>query len=83
VAENGWLPLSSEGVLREINSVGVIGHDGHGQQFLIAMLSSGHPSESDGIQVVQAAAKVAVAVPAVTSFQRPQARQYQGSRIRE
>jgi hypothetical protein len=57
----------------------VISHDG--QQLLIAVLSSGHPSESDGIQVVQAAAKAAVS--AVTSFQRPQARQYQESRIRE
>jgi hypothetical protein len=73
--KNGWLPSAPRGGLWEINSIGVISHDG--QQLLIAVLSSGHPSESDGIQVVQAA------VSAVTSFQRPQARQYHESRIRE
>jgi hypothetical protein len=64
--KNGWLPLSSEPGLWEINSIGVISHDG--RQLLIVVLSSGHPPESDGIQVVQAVAKAAVAVSAVTSF---------------
>jgi hypothetical protein len=44
------------------------------------VLSSGHPSESGGIQVVQAAGKAAAS--ALACFQRPQARQYQESRIR-
>jgi hypothetical protein len=79
--KNGWLPLSSGGGLREINSIGVISHDG--QQLLIAAMPSGHPSESDVIQVVQGAAKAAVAVSAVACFQRPQARQYQENRIWE
>lgn len=59
---------SSEGGLSEINSIGVISHDG--QQLVVAVLSSGYPSESDGSQVVQAA------VSAVTGFQRPQAKHY-------
>jgi hypothetical protein len=76
--KNGWLPLSSEGGLWEINSIGVISHAG--QQFLVAVLSSGHSSESAGIHVVQAAAKAAVS--AATGFQRPQAKQYPKNRMR-
>lgn len=49
--------------LRKINSIGVISRDD--QQPLIARMPSGHPSESDVIQVVQAAAKAALAVSAV------------------
>jgi hypothetical protein len=67
--------------LRKINSIGVISRDD--QQPLIARMPSGHPSESDVIQVVQAAAKAALAVSAVACFQRPQARQYQEDRIQE
>jgi hypothetical protein len=42
-----------------INSIGVISH--HGQRLLVAVLSSGQPSQQAGIQQVQAAAKAAAA----------------------
>jgi hypothetical protein len=42
-----------------INSIGVVSH--HGQRLLIAVLSSGQPSEQTGIQQVQAAARAAAA----------------------
>jgi hypothetical protein len=56
--KNGWMPDGPLG-LWVINSIGVITH--HGQRLLVAVLSSGQPSEQAGIQQVQAAAKAAVA----------------------
>jgi hypothetical protein len=51
--------------MREINSIGMISHGG--RQLLIVVMLCGHLSESDVIQVVQAA----LAVSAVACFQRP------------
>ena len=56
--KNGWLPDGPLG-LWVINSIGVVSH--HGQRLLIAVLSSGQPSEQAGIQQVQAAARAAAA----------------------
>ena len=55
--KNGWLPVSSGWV---INSIGVVTRAGH--QLLIAVLSTGAPTENDGISQVQAAARAAAAV---------------------
>jgi Beta-lactamase enzyme family len=55
--KNGWLPDGSSAAW-VINSIGVISHDGH--EMLVAVLSSGQPSESAGIAQVDAAAKAAV-----------------------
>jgi hypothetical protein len=55
--KNGWLPVSSGWV---INSIGIVTHAGH--QLLIAVLSTGAPTENDGISQVQAAARAAAAV---------------------
>jgi hypothetical protein len=54
--KNGWLPLGPDGQW-VINSIGVISHAG--QRLLVAVLSSGQPSESVGIGQVQAAARAA------------------------
>ena len=54
--KNGWLPLAPDGQW-VINSIGVISHAG--QRLLVAVLSSGQPSESAGIGQVQAAARAA------------------------
>jgi hypothetical protein len=81
VAKNGWLPLSSEGVLQEISSIG--GDRPRRPAVLIAMLSSGNPSESDDSQVSRPPRRPLSPVSGVTSFQRPQGRQYQESRIRQ
>jgi hypothetical protein len=56
--KNGWLPDGPLG-LWVINSIGVISH--HGQRLLVAVLSSGQPSEQTGIDQVQAAARAAAA----------------------
>ncbi len=56
--KNGWMPDGLEG-LWDINSIGVISH--HGQRLLVAVLSSGQPSQQAGIDQVQAAAKAAAA----------------------
>jgi hypothetical protein len=56
--KNGWLPDGPLG-LWVINSIGVITH--HGQRLLVAVLSSGQPSEQAGISQVQAAAAAAAA----------------------
>jgi hypothetical protein len=56
--KNGWMPDGPLG-LWVINSIGVISH--HGQRLLVAVLSSGQPSEQVGIQQVQAAARAAAA----------------------
>lgn len=60
--KNGWLPLGPD---QEwiINSIAVIRHAGH--RILIAVLSSGQPSESAGIR--QAEAVATAAVSAVTA----------------
>jgi Beta-lactamase enzyme family len=54
--KNGWLPDGPAG-LWVINSLGVISH--HGQRLLVAVLSSGQPSQQAGIGQVQAAAQAA------------------------
>jgi Beta-lactamase enzyme family len=56
--KDGWLPVGPLGTWI-INSIGVIRHAG--QPLLIAVLSSGQPSESSGIRQVQAAAIAATA----------------------
>jgi len=57
--KNGWLPDGSESGLWVINSIGVLRHDG--QRLLVAVLSSGQPTEAVGISQVQAAARAAAA----------------------
>lgn len=57
--KNGWLPAGPDGQW-VINSIGVISHAG--QRLLVAVLSSGQPSEPAGIGQVQAAARAAAAV---------------------
>jgi hypothetical protein len=54
--KNGWLPDGLAG-LWDINSIGVISR--HGHQLLIAVLSSGQPTQQAGISQVQAAATAA------------------------
>lgn len=56
--KNGWLPDGPPG-LWVINSIGVLRHDG--QRLLVAVLSSGQPTEAVGISQVQAAARAAAA----------------------
>jgi altronate dehydratase len=55
--KDGWLPDSSA-TTWVINSIGVISHGGH--QLLVAVLSSGQPSEPVGIAQVDEAARAAV-----------------------
>jgi Beta-lactamase enzyme family len=55
--KDGWLPDGSP-TAWVINSIGVISRGGH--EMLVAVLSSGQPSESAGITQVDAAAKAAV-----------------------
>ena len=56
--KNGWMPDGVYG-LWDINSIGVINR--HGQRLLVAVLSSGQPSQQAGISQVQAAARAAAA----------------------
>jgi beta-lactamase class A len=56
--KNGWMPDGPSG-LWDVNSVGVISH--RGQRLLVAVLSSGQPSQQAGIDQVQAAARAAAA----------------------
>jgi Beta-lactamase enzyme family len=56
--KNGWLPDGPSG-LWVINSIGVLRH--RGQRLLVAVLSSGQPTQQAGIQQVQAAAQAAAA----------------------
>ena len=56
--KNGWLPDGPSG-LWVINSIGVLRHQG--QRLLVAVLSSGQPTQQAGIQQVQAAAQAAAA----------------------
>jgi Beta-lactamase enzyme family len=61
--KNGWMPDGPAG-LWVINSIGVIGH--HGQRLLLAVLSSGQPSQQAGIRQLQAAARAAAAAITTT-----------------
>jgi hypothetical protein len=56
--KNGWLPDGPSG-LWVINSIGVLRRDG--QRLLVAVLSSGQPTQAAGISQVQAAATAAAA----------------------
>mgnify|MGYP001275468267 CR=1 FL=1 len=67
--KNGWLPRSQTD-LWDINSIGRITWGG--REFLIAVVSDGHPTEEDGIAAVEAAAEAAVA--AITTPRQPAGR---------
>ncbi|MFJ8432089.1 serine hydrolase [Kitasatospora sp. NPDC094019] len=59
--KNGWLPRDSDG-LWVINSIGRVERDGH--ELLIAVVSDGNPTDTDGMRLVESvalAAAVAVA----------------------
>jgi Beta-lactamase enzyme family len=56
--KNGWLPAGPDRTW-VINSIGVVTHAGH--TLLIAVLTSGQPSQPAGIRLVQAAATTAAA----------------------
>jgi hypothetical protein len=68
--KNGWLPDGPSG-LWVINSIGVLRHDG--QRLLVAVLSSGQPTEAAGISQVQAAATAAAASVTESACQPGQA----------
>lgn len=55
--KNGWMPLSATG-LWVINSVGRV--TAGDRDFLVAVLSGGHPTKDAGIALVEAAARAAV-----------------------
>ena len=55
--KNGWLPRRTTN-LWEINSIGEVQHGG--QQYLVAVLSSGNKTMDSGISVVQQLARAAV-----------------------
>ena len=61
--KNGWMPDGPAG-LWVINSIGVISH--HGHRLLLAVLSSGQPSQLAGIRQAQAAATAAAAAITTT-----------------
>ena len=48
--KNGWLPLNDADTDWQINSVGWV--SGDGRDYLIAMLSTGSPTEQYGIDTV-------------------------------
>ena len=50
--KNGWLPLNSAGTDWQINSVGWV--HGDGRDYLVALLSTNDPSESYGIDTLNA-----------------------------
>nr|WP_237281943.1 serine hydrolase [Streptomyces griseochromogenes] len=56
--KNGWMPRSATG-LWDVNSIGRVTVDGAG--LLVAVLSKGTVSQAEGISLVEAAAKAAVA----------------------
>jgi hypothetical protein len=49
--KNGWLPLNAAGTDWQINSVGWI--SGLGRDYLIAVLSTGNPTEAYGIDTIE------------------------------
>ncbi|MFF2645552.1 serine hydrolase [Streptomyces niveus] len=55
--KNGWMPLSATG-LWVVNSVGRV--TAGDRDFLVAVLSGGHPTKDAGIALVEAAARAAV-----------------------
>lgn len=57
--KNGWLPRSTTG-LWDVNSIGRVTVDGHA--YLVALLSNGNSTQTEGISLVEAAAKAAVSV---------------------
>ncbi|MFF4761995.1 serine hydrolase [Streptomyces sp. NPDC001292] len=61
--KNGWLQRTTSG-LWDVNSVGGITVDGH--RYLVAVLSDGSASMSDGVSLVERAARQAVAAAAGT-----------------
>ncbi len=61
--KNGWLQRTATG-LWDVNSVGRVTVDGH--RYLVAVLSDGSGSMSEGISVVERAARQAVAATART-----------------
>ncbi len=54
--KNGWLPRDSDG-LWVINSIGRVERDGH--ELLIAVVSDGNPTDSDGMDLVESVARAA------------------------
>lgn len=56
--KNGWLPRSGTG-LWDVNSIGRVRVDG--RTYLVAVLSDGHATDAEGIALVEAAARAAVA----------------------
>jgi beta-lactamase class A len=48
--KNGWLPLDSADTNWQINSVGWI--SGHGRDYLMAVLTTGNPSEQYGVSTI-------------------------------
>ncbi|MFD6490440.1 serine hydrolase [Streptomyces sp. NPDC060188] len=56
--KNGWLPRTATG-LWDINSIGRVTVDGH--DYLVAVLSDGNSTQAEGISLVEAASKAAMA----------------------
>ncbi|MEU8791697.1 serine hydrolase [Streptomyces sp. NPDC048643] len=56
--KNGWLPRTATG-LWDINSIGRVTVDGH--DYLVAALSDGNSTQAQGISLVEAASKAALA----------------------
>jgi hypothetical protein len=54
--KNGWLPLDSADTDWQINSVGWI--SGQGRNYLMAVLSTGDPSEQYGIDTIDQLAAI-------------------------
>nr|BEK64558.1 serine hydrolase [Kitasatospora purpeofusca] len=54
--KNGWLPRDSDG-LWVINSIGRVERDGH--ELLIAVVSDGNPTDTDGMDLVESVARAA------------------------
>lgn len=48
--KNGWLPLDSAGDDWQVNSVGWI--SGRGRDYLLAVLTTGNPTEQYGIDTI-------------------------------
>ncbi|MEK2493930.1 serine hydrolase [Kitasatospora purpeofusca] len=54
--KNGWLPRDTDG-LWVINSIGRVERDGH--ELLIAVVSDGNPTDTDGVDLVESVARAA------------------------